>query len=243
MKKRIRIFQLTIIGIFLLLNTSCTKGGDSTNQPLASQKKIKTIIYSNSTSQSKIYDYNSEGKLIKASSIDGTYISDYTYAGNIITEVMHYAGKTYTTVYTMNSQGYVTNINGSDEHDRFVETFEYDNLGNCVKRISTFVIYGVSTFSYTYLDGNMTSQSEFQTIYNSTETYEFYLDKENTLGWGSPEPWNLTGKPNKNLVKKINFGFASYNCTYEFDQNNLITKQIQTPTDGHAAEWITYSYQ
>lgn len=226
-----------------MLNTSCKKGGDNTNQPLASQKKIKTIIYSNSTSMSKIYEYNSEGKLIKASSVDGTYINDYTYAGNIITEVMHTGGKTYTTVYTMNLQGYVININGSDEHDRFVETFEYDNLGNCVKEIATFVIYGVSTFSYTYLDGNMTSRSEVQSMYTYTSSYEYYLDKENTLGWGSPEPWNLTGKPNKNLVKKIIAPYTSYNCTYEFDQNNLVTKQIKTPTTSGTAVWITYSYQ
>ena len=242
MKKNYRIFMcpLALIVACLLLTSSCKKGDNNTNNPAStSLKKLKTINYSNG--QGKVYEYNSDGKLAKYTSTDGSFFINYIYSGNIITATSHSAGKTYNAVYTLNSQGYITNGTGLDEMGvSFVDTYEYDDLGYCTKNVFTETNY-IVIFTYTYLNGNITSNTRSENGQIQTWTYEYYLDKENKMGYGDPIQ-NCFGKHSKNLIKKGIAPWGTYTYTYDFDKDNYVTKQTEIASDGSISWWTTYSY-
>jgi hypothetical protein len=76
-------------------------------------------------------------------------------------------------------------------------------------------------------------------------TYEYYLDKETTLN-SEHYGINFYGKSSKNLTKHEVYTSGTtttvYDYTYEYDQDNYITKLTRT-TNNSIVTWKTYTYK
>jgi hypothetical protein len=245
---RILIYPLMVMGVFLTLTSSCKKSDDSNNPTPTLSKKVQTIQYSNGNTET--FEYNSDGKLSKDTETgpvtNNDYTDTYTYSGNIITETSTSlnAGTTHTLAITLNSQGYISNITEVYANQNYVETFEYDNSGYLTKETETPEGNDIYTYTYTYTNGNRISEtvaknsSNVQTVY-----YEYYLDKENALSAEKLVGECYSGKSDKNLIKRITYSSSEIESyTYEYDQDNYVTKQTTTAVDG-TTSWKTYSYK
>jgi len=252
MKKnnRIWIYPLMVMGVFILFTSSCKKGDDinKSSANINSVKKLQTVHYSSGSTTT--YEYNSDGKVSK--SIDtgdgvhgGGYTFTYTYSGNIITTTtVEPTGRITNEVSTLNSQGYISKTTGTRGSQNYAITYEYDNSGYCIKEIFSESNSNQIT-TYIYTNGNKTSSTYTEGTYTSLVTYEYYLDKENTLSDEHLFGMSYRGKSSKNLIKKetyppSNTSFTAY--TYDYDQDNYVTKLTNTYNDG-TTYWETYSYK
>lgn len=123
------------------------------------------------------------------------------YSGNTVTKSRYYylTGKTEIEASTLNPQGYIS----STIRTVGTSTYEYDNSGYCVKETSSYK-YGsqISTQTSTnaYINGNKTSCVEtYNGSPNSTNTYEYYIDKENVIS-SEHLGMNFMGNASKNLI-------------------------------------------
>jgi hypothetical protein len=188
-------------------------------------------------------EYNSDGKLSKTVESGMTnYTTTYTYLGitiNVIGDISQTEIKDIG-IYSLNSQGYVSNITGTNGNSNYVIIYEYDKSGYCTKETySSDNIIEITT--YTYANGNMTSTTLMSGTMSNTTTYEYYTDKDNTLDYAH-RGIIFMGKSNKNLIKKATIGNSIITYTYDYDQDNYVTKQTRTASDG-SIQWESYTYK
>lgn len=220
------VIILFLLISFVTLLFGCKKDETNTEQNI---KKVLSKEYSNGALDT--YEYNANGKISKISS-NGHYVT-YVYSGNLITETWFYSGgDTLINEHSLNSEGYIsrTIVN----HDPNLEIlYEYDSEGHCIKQTIKNP-YNSGVVTYKYLDGNMMSIS-----YNGVIefTHEYYIEKENRL---SNEYYGMIflGKSDKNLLKKSSTSHSTLTQTYEFDQDNYVSKIFQTRSDGSSYQTI-----
>lgn len=221
-------FQLLIllVGIFSTL-AGCKK--DNTDNPILPSKKISTIFFNSDPTET--FEYNSDGKLSKLSYGTQGYDS-YTYSGNTIFILSYYNGSTSHDTLILNSQGYVSKKSDGWQ----IITYEY-NDGYCVKETRD-PGGDPSITNYTYVNGNLATDG-------MGSTYEYYLDKANTIG-NEQCGQNFYGKSSKNLIKQRIFSTGSgsiiYTYTYEYDQDNYVTKMTIKRND-ILQYWSSYVYK
>lgn len=232
-----KILLPALFVIIPLMFLGCKKNNDENSSiPF---KKISMIIISDDPTLS--YEYNSDGKVSKISYEDvGSEI--YTYSGNTITISEYFNGDTSIITLSLNSQGYVSK-RISDWGETI--TYEYDNKGYCIKETTTYSSGTANIKNYTYINGNLSTMTETHGKACTSYTYEYYLDKENTIG-NEHNGQSFYGKSSKNLLKQcIESGGWAYTYTYDFDQDNYVAKKttIEYHDNDNYTSWESYIYK
>jgi len=211
---------------------------DSNEPPLSPSKRISSI--SPNTDPTYYLEYNDDGKLAKFI-VAGRGYHAYAYSGNIIINLNYFDGEsTYDSLF-LNSKGYVYKEKESSGREII---YEYDNSGYCIKETHNYSgIYEPTIFEYTWVNGNVSTETGSGN--NFDYSYEYYLDKSNTIG-NEYRGIFFYGKSNKNLEKKrVDNGYGVTAWTYEFDQDNYVTKSTyHQEWSGHEeTRWETYTYE
>ncbi len=226
--------------LVLLFTGGCSKS-DNTPPILPHDPwfgKIKTTHEQGQNVDTFFYD--SSARCIKQAASDGSYVS-YVYSSGLVTRYHFNAGQTIasdTTIYTLNSQGYVSS-DGTD-------SYTYDSAGYQTSR--TLQPGGIGPLNFTDVWRN----ENLDSLHYETQptgffwAYTYFTDKINTIG-NDNAGFGIWGKSSKNLLSSSVYKFAgsisTNDFTYEFDANNRVTKLTQTATgSGTGSIVVSYTY-
>jgi YD repeat-containing protein len=229
---RVIFKSITVLSLAFII-FSCKK--EDAEKPF---KKIATIT--DSDGRLYRYEYNSAGKLSKIN-YGGEDYRIYTYSKDTVTTLDYYNGVTTRDTLILNQQGYVKEW----RHGWTKDIYEYNSDGYAIKRTSTYKNANPFTTTYKYSEGNLILFKNEYPQNPHEYSYEHYLDKETTLN-SAHYGINFYGKSSKNptkhetLTSKITT--EVYDYTYEYDQDNYITKLTQT-TNNSIVTWKTYTYK
>lgn len=229
---------LSLLVAFSACNKEDEPGQSANRIPL-----IKTIVTTGNYSDSVHFEYDSTGRIIKASHSSEQYTL-YTYAPNKLT-IHTYRGPSlpdYTSSYRLNDKGIAT----STQIDGYLYTFKYDSTGYLVSKM-----YNNDTINFMRIkDGNTLMKKEFylrDKYMTMTWNYQFNTNA-NTIGdENRGMSWN--GKQDKNLPIKETEVFTLRNYakesiteyTYEYDTQNRVTKRTTFEYgDLYLTEYYTY---
>jgi uncharacterized surface protein with fasciclin (FAS1) repeats len=182
-----------------------------------------TYTYSPNQIVLKIYEDNVLEEQVTYALVNGLVTSSTMTEKDTIRQNNQNYIRTYvsTTTYQHNSEGFLTKMFQSE-----TSTSTEPGYGSVTRKDTT---------SYTYRNGNLVQEVRSSPLNGkTTTTYEYYLDKPNSLSSGDEE-FFLT-KPNKNPLKKstrINsYQGGTYtditSYTYEYNAENLITKRTES---------------
>jgi hypothetical protein len=237
------------IAILALVIVGCKKDAinpSSSSSASGSSKILKETSYSliNDTiiSDSSVttYAYDSKGRLISQSN-DG-YTSNYNYVSASLLTIISKSTYNDSTNYSekinviLDSKGYATKYYNDLDKDTMVLYYSPDGF-----------LKGNDNQIFEVKDGNVIKQSN--------ATFEYYLDKINTIG-NSNKGIYFIGKDSKNLVKSEKYTSSSpnggssiseYSYTYEFDSKKRVVKSTRTPINtvgsiGYEVSITKYQY-
>jgi Domain of unknown function (DUF4595) with porin-like fold len=235
--------KISILIFFTASMMACKK--DNTVVTPVEVCKVSKLSYVDSkqvTTSSTTYEYNSDGKVSKATdSRTGNYYTiSYSSTAIVIIQFDKNNKQGTSNSYILNSAGYIV----KGDYYGVVQTYEYDSQGYLMKLSYLSSGGGTFTTNYTYTDGNLTNIKSYDPLgklYYSA-SFDYYLDKTNTLGddnSGSTVVFipnqNLFGKGSKNLVKKLTLIINSTpaqttitDYTYTFDTKGNITRVVDS---------------
>jgi hypothetical protein len=253
------MYSLTSIRISLLLLsiwafnlTSCKKSEEKpTVVPLDTCVVVKATQSRTGLSPGNttmIFEYNSQQLLVKKryqfEGESSESVITFTYDENkrLIKSDYNGAGA-YTEQYEYNSKGQW--VKSKRQYDTYSETtmITYDGNGNR-SRMDIEDSEGRKAYhTYTYSDGNLIEDSYMMNGVKGSFSYEYYLDKPNTVKEGLLPIYNLSST-NKNLAKKAratNPNVDDIEFSYEFNEKGLISKVISGSSQFHTIS--TYEYK
>lgn len=230
-----KVVLATLMSVSVLF--SCKKNDDKPEEetpvvtPAPTVYKIKS---SSSTSNGKTvktdYTYDSNGRVVKMSSDDGTSSTLDWSSANCIEKHFN-SGATApvsTTTYDLNASGLCTSQ--TDDVASSVTSYEYNSDGYQTK-MTTTASGQTSSVTYGYTNGNQTTITTNGGGTSTTMTMEFNTDKTSTIG-NINRGMTMFGKDSKNIPKKISMTISgitvSINITYEYDSKNRVSKMTQT---------------
>lgn len=230
------ILSCGALALLAVFSTSCHK--DDNGDGVVKKKLVKVDEDGYVTT----YSYDNDGRCIKmANSDNGKKESYYTYeySGNTIKEIYHSAdnSSTDTTIYTLNSKGYVEKSTcKSDSHSR--ETvFSYDGDDHLISDIFTNGDYSDKR-TYEWSGGNLIKET---TTYSNDSTYKKSFKYTNSVHTSAIEnkakllyPVNFEepiyskfGAPSKNVVVGYIYSDGDEeNYSWTFDNDGYPTKRI-----------------
>ncbi len=198
-------------------NTSYPGGGVSSASPTSYRIKQEQVSYKGSNSITD-YTYSKDGNVKTMTYSDGVY-STFEWTPALFTQRTFSAGSSEelsSMSYKLDAAGNATTF----VQDNFDSKLEYTNGFLTVVSFASFG--STTTQTYQYKNGNLVG---FMGSNGSTASYEYYLDKPNTIGnlnKGIP----VFGNQSKNLVKKIVQDLSGSRSTltynYEFDSQSRV---------------------
>ncbi|WP_452225303.1 hypothetical protein [Lacinutrix chionoecetis] len=198
--------------------------GDVTNTILPTQLVIQ---YANNDTETLSFTYDGI-KLIKQESTDGYYM-DYIYNNDILSEINYYdtaSGEEILETYGYDSQQRVANVSvnivGVGVYD-YTQTYSTDGT---IMTQSSVTNPNASTYSMTFINGNITKSSE-ESLYKTSYTYD-----DNNAAF-------------KNILGKEHFLLIDYenNDATNFTLNNLLTEAtVDNNNNFISGTQYTYTY-
>lgn len=255
-----QIFILLMVAMCAIIFAACSDDDDTTVNP--DGKRLVSKICKERTQEEDYYElnfqYDKNGNIEKiverrredsGSSFDDEWTDTYTFSrsGNKITSKNDYTDETgtetYTTVYTLNDKGYISQYEWTDEFndERIIHnTLSYDNNGLLNKRTrkeNEGISVSEYTYEYSWSNGNLISERQLGSNYVTNYTYTNEENKANIdLGafWGEAdydgsnydylELFGYLGSTNKNCLYKYSGSYDTYTYKYSFDTNGYVTK-------------------
>ncbi len=230
MKKAILFTFLAIITIASF--NSCKK--DPVTAPVVNDllgiPKIKTTSYSypGNTPNLETLQYDANGRIIHdenkengilARSTSVVYLNSTTIT-LVSVDYQNSPATTDTSTITLNDKGQAI-------HEEYSPTDNWD------------ITYDSNGFME---DGEVLVVANGNVVKRGTVTYEFNLDKTNTIGYKNMGI-GFYGNDDKNLVTKWTDGADIHTFTYEFDSKGRVTKQTElNPADATYYEIYSYTY-
>lgn len=234
-------FLFFVLLSLLVAFSACNKE-DETGRSANRIPLIKTIVTTGNYSDSVHFEYDSTGRIIKASHSSEQYTL-YTYAPNIVT-IHTYRGSSlpdYTSSYRLNDKGIAT----STQIDGYLYTFKYDSIGYLVSKM-----YNNDTInSMRIKDGNTLMKKEYYLRDKSSFTWNYEFNTNNNTIGDENKGISWNGKQDKNLLTKETRVYKVYNSvqvktteyTYEYDTQNRVTKRTTFEYgDLYLTEYYTY---
>ena len=256
--------------ILMFLISSCEKSQDKIDNNPVPQKGcfLNTVV---SGTDKTVYTYDTENRVIKIEAFEANvleYYETFAYTNTNVT-IKYFNGngtadgqevaemQNGRITKSVNTNTYTDNGFTYTYTDSYV--FEYNGVGFLIKttgdskkittKPNTPATTSSETKTYTYQNDNLTQTIEnYQssaTNYNSTNTYEYYTDKDNVTNMGyeigdyDDGYVFLFGKQSKNLVKKSSYvskdiyngatsnysGNSAY--TFDYDANGKPNKATE----------------
>ncbi|HSZ31656.1 MAG TPA: DUF4595 domain-containing protein [Puia sp.] len=239
------ILSLPVIACLFVLTPSCSK--KSSGGSAASSCQIITILDS-SSSGNTIFNltYNNNGKVstIQNTSVTNPTTEVFTYSGNDILITTTGTGNVFVSSDSIvtNSAGLITFSQLVDaSSDTTVYTFTYDGNNDLLKQTSQTNSGTISTSTFTYTNGDLTSSSDG----TNTTTYSYTNSKPSENGDYIHifQLFNYGGQAIKtaHLIQSLTAGSTVDNFNYTFDSSGKITSL--TLTSGAVVETVSYQYQ
>lgn len=242
-----------MVAIATVFFTSCSKDDDATVNP-DGKKLVSKISLSSKDADNELEDgditfqYDKNGTIEKIvskgrevyDSYDDEWTSTYvfSYSGNKITSKYDYTTTdnktgetetgTYTTEYTLNDEGYISQFEQTDDGERKICKYSYDDEGQLVKREDD---YGVTTYGWS--NGNLVSERRSGSSNVISYTYTNEENKANIdfgflLNQIGPDDglsmFGYLGKTNKNCLNKESRSDYSTTYKYTFNGDGYVTK-------------------
>lgn len=269
---------MLLVACVAMVFVSCSKDDDTTVNP--DGKKLVSKLRSVDTDNELNYDemtfqYDKNGnieKIVEKSreiwsngDEEWSYTYTFSHSGNKITSKCDYTGidnkkgttetNAYTTVYTLNDKGFISQYESVDEEDdeRSVYKYSYDDDNQLSKYIRE-EYYDNSFHEYTYecgwSNGNLISKRQSGSSYPENYTYTNEENKANIdLGvfyWEiGTDDWlelfGYLGKTNKNCLYKDNNSNTTYK--YTFDSNGYVTKILEYNSSNTLRRTYTVEYK
>lgn len=232
---------------FSFLFCACSKKDDPApeKETVPPIPKIRTLTkyYKGAIQSEETFEYDSLGRLSKQT-ITGSAMYTYDYFPGLIILKTYWpdTGLAETDSLLLNDKGYVVTA------EKGRETIEYTPDGFMARQ--TFN-YGEGAFSLTYKteDGNTTRRTERNGPQLANVTfryiYSFSSNSVNTIG-NENMGISFYGKQDKNLVNRwqaiVEYPYKTYDSyfTYEFDDQNRVTKQ--SFLNGGEAPYTSFTY-
>lgn len=224
---------LSILFFLLAAFIACDKPDDEPIvQPIP---KIKQMIFylNDSVTGTKTFEYDLQGRLIKATGSDG-YSETYIHGpGKVTREIVYpFNNETDISHFILNAQGLATNADG----------YEYNQQGYLTRWNTR------SEFKYTISNGNTVALEIWTDNHGTAQlsyfyNYTFLTDRLNTIG-NANTGITWLGTQDKNLVSReiyndpIRSIELSFSYTYEFDAQNRVAKSASTYWPGRSTKYI-----
>lgn len=238
------ILSLPVIACLCVVMPSCKKSGGGS---AASSCQIITILDSSSSGNTTYnLTYNNNGKVstIQNTSVSNPSTEVFTYSGNNILITTTGAGNVFVSADSIvtNNAGLITFSQTVDaSSDTTVYTFTYDGNNNLLKSTYQYNSGTISTNTYTYTSGDLTSSSDG----TNTTTYTYINSKPSENGDYIHifQLFNYGGQAIRtaHLIQGVTAGSTVDNFTYTFDSSGKIT--ALTLTSGAVVETVSYQYQ
>lgn len=243
-----RIFGFVAIAAMAVsLNTGCSKDdGNGGNGGGGATVNVRVTGWADDW-DSYVFEYNDEGRVVKASRNDGEREWNFAYNGNEIS-VTGYSEFTI----TLGANGYAsTYVNEYDE----TYTYTYDNDGYVTQikkngevcsnvQIQDGCIIKWSKFSDQDGDGTpeeVWKEHTYSNVRNVGGIHNIYAE----VGAGRwLQELGFFGKPTQYLCSGNGWDYSSTPSTleYEFDSNNCVKKEIKTGGSGDDVYVENYFY-
>lgn len=246
----------------LAVAASCKKSS-SDNPGTTSVSKIKTVTQHDTSgiTGTQTYIYDNSGKLLKATTNDGSVVFDLTYSAGKV-EMNFYAGPGMVWMkqtFLLNQSGlaasatYFINMAVKNQAmpgsvfppflktmkpagDTTHELYFYDNAGYKIKEINWSKSFRDTTV-FEVLYGNTIMSIQTDGEHSDTTTFEYYADRTNTLGTANCGVY-FFGTQDKNLLYKIKSPYSNSTYTYEYDSRGRVIKEMATGFNS----WYSYTY-
>jgi hypothetical protein len=234
-------FMLAVV--FLYVAAACKKDKDSVKPTC----RVTTLSSSGALNSVLNISYDGTGRIASANRDSITSNFSYTSSGVVILTLNRNRLTTRTTV-EFTQEKLVTKVtslfihdDGSESLDH-VDTYEYNERGELLKKISQAGNNVPSTTTYIWGNGNVVSDSE-------GFLYEYVADREIQ----DSDPLRIadlvsTGGiifKNKNLLRRIARGSTGFSqeFSYSFDSEGKMTRRIMTLTANGGSATVTSDIQ
>jgi hypothetical protein len=230
------ILSATVLAmVFVGCKKEDTNKTNTTSNSVASTPKIL-----------KEYEYN----ILNDSIILDSSIITYSYdnKGRLATK----KEDNYTESYTYVSANLINVSRLYYKNDVSIDSWEYsiilDSKGLAIKHYvsekdTLFLYFTPEGFLKGNKNGNVLEVLDGNVLKEGTTTYEYYLDKINTIG-NDNRGMSFMGKDSKNLVKTVKYtgttvntvnemkrSTSDYSYTYEFDSKNRVVKSTKASSN------------
>lgn len=226
-----KIFMLLVACVAMVF-VSCSKDDDGDNGTPLGGKQVSKIIYKEANGEvysHVTYEYDKNGRVKtevwREEGSDDIY--KYTYGTDKITIINECGGETSSTDYYLEN-GIITYSMGDE-----TATYSYNNKKELIK-----VIENTYTYTYTWVDGNITTQNLSQ---HGVFEYSYSKNAVKTLGLNNFEEdipnsilfsYGYFGAKNTNLMAGYTWGTKEkYEYEYEFDNDGNVTTMKEYNTE------------
>ncbi len=231
------------IAFLFVFTPSCSKKSAAS----APNCQIVTIMDSyNGVNTTYNLSYGNNGKIstIQNTSTTSPFTEVFTYSGNVIQIAETGTGSTFilSDSIEVNGAGLITYSRqiGSSA-DTTVYTFTYDASNDLLKSTMQTNSGSVTTNTYTYTNGDLTSSSDGA----STTTYTYTSGKPSENGdyihIFQLFNYGAQAIQTAHLIQSVSSGSTIDNFNYTFDSSGKITSL--TVTSGSTVETVSYQYQ
>lgn len=240
--------------LFLLVLSACNKKENPVVKKESGdrikQQHVTIQTASSTSSYITFFEYDIYGRLIKQNYSTGNSRVEYIYSANSVEEKSfdNNGVQTGSTVFELNPDGLATS---AVNHLGATLTYEYNNSGYLIKRLSSYNGTAISHF-YFYSAGNVLDSARFNVSGASTSTqvtiFEGYL-LDRRLTTGTTEiglAWmgkNFISPYTKaTTIDSFNPAPVILNFSYEFDGSGRIIKSVKTSVSPDVTVTTEYTY-